>query len=233
MVPKICSIDGCANEGIKRGWCNKHYKRWMRHGDPLGRHVFAKEIPCSADECSKPSLTRGWCGIHYNKWRAHGDPNVAAETHARTPQESFALRVKRVDTCLVWTGWRDGDGYGRINAYGRKVRAHRFAWEQVNGPIPEGLYIDHICRNTSCCDVEHLRLTTPKQNSEHSGLNRRNTSGYKGVTWRKNEKKWLAQVNHAGKAYYAGYFDTAEEAGEAARSLRLELFTHNDLDRVS
>lgn len=188
---------------------------------------------CSVEECPKKSRARGWCEKHYYRWRKNGDPLAVKELHASSPEGSLALRTEWQGDCLVWTGWRDDLGYGRMKVSGRKVRVHRYTWERVNGPIPEGMYIDHICRNPSCCNPDHLRLATAKQNAEHAGLNSDNVSGYRGVSWRKREQKWSARVKHAGKEYSAGYFDTAEEAGEAAKALRLKLYTHNDLDRVA
>ena len=40
MSLKICSIDGCENHVKARGWCNKHHRRWLRHGNPLGGELF-------------------------------------------------------------------------------------------------------------------------------------------------------------------------------------------------
>lgn len=57
---KSCSISGCNNPAIKRGWCNAHYKRWHQHGDPLGGGTFEGDpkryfdevvIPYSGDDC--------------------------------------------------------------------------------------------------------------------------------------------------------------------------------------
>lgn len=56
----------------------------------------------------------------------------------------------------------NADGYIRkcFGNNGKKVfkMFHRFKWEEVNGPIPEGYEIDHKCRNRTCCNVEHLQL---------------------------------------------------------------------------
>jgi hypothetical protein len=41
---------------------------------------------------------------------------------------------------------------------------HRWTWEQANGPIPEGLVIDHLCRNRACCNPEHLEPVSPEEN---------------------------------------------------------------------
>jgi hypothetical protein len=41
---------------------------------------------------------------------------------------------------------------------------HRYCWELEVGPIPDGMEIDHQCRNRACCNIDHLRVVTPKVN---------------------------------------------------------------------
>ena len=69
--------------------------------------------------------------------------------------------------CLTFGGYIQ-KGYGMAFIEGVRQRAHRRAWEEVNGPIPEGLTIDHLCRNTKCIEVSHLRLLTLAENTKCS-----------------------------------------------------------------
>lgn len=57
------------------------------------------------------------------------------------------------------------DGYIALEVDGRCVMVHRYVWEQENDPIPEGMLIDHICRNRACCNTDHLRIVTPRVNA--------------------------------------------------------------------
>lgn len=68
--------------------------------------------------------------------------------------------------CIVWTGNLNFGGYGVIwsSKYKRAFMAHRVLWEGINGKIPEGLCIDHLCRNRACVNVNHLRVVTNKEN---------------------------------------------------------------------
>lgn len=69
------------------------------------------------------------------------------------------------DACWLWIGGLAGKGYGRFYDGTRDVYAHRWAWEQANGPIPTDLQIDHVCHNrdSSCPGGEcsHRRCVNP------------------------------------------------------------------------
>jgi hypothetical protein len=74
----------------------------------------------------------------------------------------------RVNTpCIDWAGPTNGNGYGLMGVMARdgsKLWAHRIAYESVNGPIPDGLEIDHLCRRPVCVNPEHLEAVTHAEN---------------------------------------------------------------------
>lgn len=151
----------------------------------------------------------------------------------KTPQASFAARTTRDDNgCLLWTGATRPNGYGVIWDGERVTRAHRWAWEQKHGPIPDGMDLDHICGNRACVDHTHLRPTTRKQNMEN--LRRANINSPSGVRGVHPEgSRWRVRVKHHYREYYGGTFDTVAEAETAAIALRNSLFTHNDADKAA
>lgn len=61
-------------------------------------------------------------------------------------------------------------GYGQVCYKGRRWRVPRLTWELLVGPIPEGLTIDHLCRNTTCVNPEHLEPVTMAENHRRRAL---------------------------------------------------------------
>jgi len=78
--------------------------------------------------------------------------------------DRFLGMIRYTDTCWIWEGQKDKFGYGNFSILGKKVRAHRFAYEEFVGDIPEGLVIDHLCRNHSCVNPNHLEPVTTLEN---------------------------------------------------------------------
>lgn len=74
--------------------------------------------------------------------------------------------------CWIWTGSKTDEGYGRFNVGGRNstVGAHRWAWRQVHGEIPDGLELDHLCRTPSCVRPDHLEPVTRQENCQRSAV---------------------------------------------------------------
>lgn len=84
-------------------------------------------------------------------------------------RERFWLRVEKTDTCWEWIGRTNEKGYGlmQVKPSGcphQTMTAHRLSYQLLVGPIPDGLTLDHLCRNTSCVNPEHLEPVTLEEN---------------------------------------------------------------------
>jgi len=80
---------------------------------------------------------------------------------------SMDINMVRMDVetfCWEWKGLYDHDGYGKFRTKNSYIGAHRIAYELVRGKIPEGMELNHICRNRKCVNPNHLEVVTHQEN---------------------------------------------------------------------
>lgn len=149
-----CSIAGCDKPVFARGWCNSHYLKWHRYGDPL----HGRFMGLSADE-------RFWSKVNKSGTIPNRRPDLGPcweWTGSKLPEGYGTFRVSRD---LV-------------------VRVHRYVYEITNGAIPDGETVDHLCFNTSCVNPAHLEAVSNATNVLRGGCppaeNSRKTHCYKG-----------------------------------------------------
>lgn len=122
-----CSVVGCPNQPYRSTFCRKHFTRLRRHGDPL------KTL--SHSTLKRPISVRFW----------------------------EKVRPAAPDQCWEWKATTAG-GYGSFALsrselapdQRRHVEAHRIAYQLLIGPVPDGLQLDHLCRNQMCVNPYHL-----------------------------------------------------------------------------
>jgi hypothetical protein len=118
---------------------------------------------CSVDNCFRRAKSRGWCGTHHERWRRNGSLELLP-----TPslEERFWMKVNARGVCWEWTGAMSDTGYGWF-FMGRPeggTGAHRAAWRLLIGDIPDGLVLDHLCRNRKCVNPAHMEPVTEMVN---------------------------------------------------------------------
>ncbi len=116
---------------------------------------------CAWDGCEKRANKRQWCNSHYERLRLSGRITTDKE---RDPVVRFWRKVAKSDGCWTWQAAKVGSGYGRVHWGGWVQQAHRVAYELLVGPIPDGLHLDHLCRNPGCVNPAHLEPVTPGEN---------------------------------------------------------------------
>jgi hypothetical protein len=189
---------------------------------------------CIEVSCERSAYRRDWCNVHYKRGLASGTIKL---TPHRDSLERFWEKVDKgsVDDCWNWkASLFQGTGYGQFCPGGRKpVGAHRWIYQQTFGPIPEKMFVDHICHNRACVNVSHMRLVTNKQNMENvKGAPVTSKTGVLGVHRYTPTNGYRGQVKHHGKRYFTPVRATIAEVESEVVALRLSLFTHNDHDRV-
>lgn len=73
-------------------------------------------------------------------------------------------QTQSADECWIWTGGCFASGHGRARVDGRQTTAHRAAWLQLVGPVPDDLHVDHLCCNPPCVNPAHMELVTCGEN---------------------------------------------------------------------
>ena len=109
-----------------------------------------------------------------------------------------------------------------IGIDGRRYAAHRLAWVYMTGEWPGE--IDHKDCDPLNNKWSNLRVATRSQNNANKLRQRRNTSGYKGVWFRKNTGRWQCEIKCDGKKISLGCYDTPEEAAMIYNRKALEVF---------
>lgn len=142
MAQRTCIIDDCDSPRFGHGYCNKHYKRWRKNGDPhdYGTRVIGDDV------------ARFW---HY------------VDRNGPTPVERPDL-----GRCWLWTGYTDRDGYGHLRINGADALAHRHSWELHHGPLAEGHEADHLCFVRDCVNPAHLEPVTRAENNRRMNARR-------------------------------------------------------------
>lgn len=163
MRDHLCSECGTAFRGHPRSRycaadCRARAAARRRRAYPPDTRV------CAFPGCDRAYYGKGHCQSHYDQIR-FGRTYKALEPRTKGPvADRLAFYTDKTDSCWVWTGTRNDVGYGQLTVDGRMQYVHRLSYEALVGPIPDGMQIDHLCRNTLCLRPEHLEPVTPAEN---------------------------------------------------------------------
>ena len=136
------------------------------------------------------------------------------------PEHEFATRK----SCRTWNTRfakkpaghvRPNGGYVLVRLGRSLLRAHRIIWEMTNGPIPNGIHIDHINGCTWDNRICNLRMATRSQNLCNSKIPVNNKTGHKGVCMAGN--RYIAQLQCGGIKVFSKGFDNIEDAIRARK----------------
>jgi 5-methylcytosine-specific restriction endonuclease McrA len=132
-----------------------------------------REPTCIVDGCDRAAQTRDYCGAHYSRVKRYGHPQADRSINPG-PLERMRRRTLGTapDECWIWQGSLVGNGYGNIRADGRLQYVHRVAYQELLGPIPDGLELDHVrargCISRACWNPAHLEPVTRQENQRRT-----------------------------------------------------------------
>jgi hypothetical protein len=127
---------------------------------------------------------------------------------------------------------KKNQGYMYINLMQTQYLAHRLVYAWHYGNDLGDNQIDHIDGDKCNNRIENLRLATEVENGQNRGKQKNNTTGFKGVTYSKHDKKYQAQIHSKGKTIFLGYYETPELASAAyvsAANNRHNRFAHHSV----
>ena len=189
---------------------------------------------CQYVDCVRESEKAGYCNAHYIRKR-RGKPMDGPVRKSGDDPARFWEKVRRTEFCWEWTAFRSADGYGRFMIGRVPHLAHRVSFERTNGTIPDGMEVDHACRNRGCVNPSHLRLATRSLNAQNLGGARADSSsGIRGVRFRSegSSGRWTAQAQVDGRTHYLGSFRTARAAEAAVTEFRRQNMPFSIMDQA-
>lgn len=142
------------------------------------------------------------------------EPEHQSLRQTEDPKERFMRFVEKCpgdDGCWLWRGYTDEGSRRRGLPYGyfwlkgqRNTPAHRFAYETFVGPIPRGMYVDHICHRTLCVKPDHLRLVSKTGNSQNRvPTSKRSSFGLRNITISKKQRGYASDGVYIRVKVYA------------------------------
>jgi len=134
---KICSVDYCERKHASKGFCDFHYRRWRRSGDPHFSTVNSHAGTPVERFHQKYTIKDSGC------W----DWNGSARVSGQSDKPSYGKRK-----------------YGRMFVDNKTISAHRYSYQIHKGEIAKGMFVLHKCDNTLCVNPDHLFLGSHEDN---------------------------------------------------------------------
>jgi len=189
-----CKVSGCFHQHEALGFCNGHYIQWRRFGKII-------RVPLMRD-LNKFVRDKGFYRIELLDIKG----NLVGEA---------LIDLKDFNKCRGIKWHLGAQGYAQNIRAG--VKLQHVVWG-------EKVLLDHINRDRLDCRKDNLRPCSMTENNRNQGLSSSNSSGYIGVAWHKQTRKWRAYIKTNGKQEYLGLFAGLVEAAHARDRRASELF---------
>ena len=176
MSKRTCIVAECTTPAHALGWCQRHYRKL---------HRFPAK-PCITEGCDRYTSrqsARGLCVLHYTQTLRveQGRPPKVRLGSLDVVDVLFLLSEQPPDTsCIYWTASLTNQGYpNRLRPRDQPpITPQRASWSLVNGPIPDGMHLDHVCHTQDetcpggdnhcmhrrCINPDHLECVSGPEN---------------------------------------------------------------------
>jgi DNA-binding XRE family transcriptional regulator len=203
-------------------------KDWL--GLRFGRLVVVDYVPANKRavmvrcDCGVVKQT-GRCGLSTKHTLSCGclSREMLKKRASRSWDQKLWSRLISSGECRNWSGSTNQGGYGTLGiGQGKSGLAHRKAWELVNGPIPDGMFVLHKCDNRLCCNVDHLFLGDNDANMKDMAEKGRGRS--RPGHYNSNSKLTMEQVRDIRRRYAprkCSQQELADEYGVSQRAISL------------
>lgn len=183
---RTCKVKMCGNKYLAKGYCRKHYLQLRRHGKILKRTVYDPNKITTKDDTAEIVLCNRKC-------QEVARAIIDAEDIEKVEKYMWYLTDK---------------GYAATNINGKRVKIQHII-------MGANSLIDHKDRDKLNNRKSNYRFCTNAENSRNIGILRSNTSGYKGVVWHKQGKKWAARIEVNKIRHSLGLFNNKLDAAKA------------------
>lgn len=216
MNKELCSIDGCSRANFLRTYCSRHYHSWRYYGDPLRVTQIREAIKakkCSIKDCGSKFFAKERCVRHYNKYQLEKN-NLRGRWYSMkqrcyNPDNAGYVNYggRGIKVCERWLGEEGLSNF--IKDMGEPpTPAHSIDRRDVDGDY----------------SLENCRWVTRTVQNLNTRLRKDNKSGYRGVGWLPNNRKWQASIRVKTKDHYLGIFTYSIDAARAYNKASLMYF---------
>jgi len=229
---KICKVEGCERKHSSKGYCANHYQHVKRTTG------FKYQETCSVDRCESPMYAKGLCSRHYTQMmrngKLFGNPKTRAPGKNDIITEGLISKIiirdkdnYRIAEAIIDTSdlpkvknkrWHLTTGNYVLDSHGIMLHRYILSASKNDGDV------DHADRNPLNCRKSNLRFATKTQNMGNMKIPSHNSSGYKGVSYFKQTKRWEAYISKKNKKVHLGFFKSKVDAAKSYNEAALEYF---------
>jgi hypothetical protein len=192
---------------------------------------------CKVSICEQPTRANGYCNRHAQQYYNHGKiinpyPSRRLIRNIKTVGEYSYIPLGSAESkysdvfAIIDTEHINkvkNFNWGYSSGYARQTETKEYLHRLLTN-APAHLHVDHINGNKLDNRLDNLRVCTQAQNNRNSKKPITNTSGYKGVSFCKKRKKYVAYISHSNKHYYLGSFDEPLRASQEYETAAIKLF---------